>query len=110
MEVLFVNQRLSRQLSSHRELQRRWGEAGARKITLRLQQIEAASTLADMRELPGRCHELTGDRDGHLAVDLHSPYRLVFRPTVNPAPVKEDGGLEWDSVDSVTVTEIVDYH
>lgn len=110
MEVLFTTERLKRQLSSNTELQRRWGEVGAKRIALRLQQLAAASTLADMRQLPGRCHELTGDRDGHLALDLHNPYRLIIRPTANPAPTKEDGGHDWDSVDSVTVTEIVDYH
>ena len=109
MEVLFVSDKLKRAMSTQRALQTEWGE-GARKITLRLQQLAAAPTLAEMRNLPGRCHELTADRAGFLAVDVHRGYRLVFRPTVVPPPKKPDGGLDWTRVDSITVTEITDYH
>jgi proteic killer suppression protein len=41
---------------------------------------------------------------------LHKGFRLVFRPTAEPPPTKEDGGLDWTAVDSVTVVEITDYH
>ena len=110
MEVLFADAKLQVSLSKQRELTRRWGKEGAKKITLRLQQLAAAPTLEHMRALPGRCHELTGDRSGDLAVDVHQPYRLIFRPTDDPPPAKPDGGLDWTAVESVTVTEIVDYH
>lgn len=110
VEVLFPSDKLKRLFSSHRSLQRQWGAVGATKIALRLQQLAAADTLEDMRQLPGRCHELTGDRQGQLAIDLHHPFRLVFRPTDNPPPLKGDGGLDWSAVDSVTVDEVVDYH
>jgi proteic killer suppression protein len=110
MEVLFASERLKRDLSTQRVLQRDWGQEGAKKIALRLQQLAAAPTLAEMRNLPGRCHELTADRAGSLAVDVHHPFRLIFRPTADPTPVKPDGGLDWAKVESVTITEIVDYH
>lgn len=110
MEVLFANAKVRAALSEQRELVRRWGVEGAKKITLRLQQLAAAPTLEHMRALPGRCHELTADRAGYFAVDVHHPFRLVFRPTAEPRPTKPDGGLDWTAVESVTVTEIVDYH
>jgi proteic killer suppression protein len=110
VEVLFADAKLRAALSGQRELVRRWGKEGAKKITLRLQQLIAAPTLEHMRALPGRCHELTGDRSGDLAIDVHQPFRLIFRPTDEPPPVKPDGGLDWTAVESVTVTEIVDYH
>ncbi len=110
MEVLFPTDKLRRQFSDHRELQKRWGKDGARKISLRLQQLAAATSLADLRTLPGRCHELTGDRAGDLAIDLAHPLRLIFRPTSDPPPSKDDGGLDWGAVESVTVIEVVDYH
>lgn len=110
MEVLFVSEKVRRALSSHRVLEKDWGKIGAKKIALRLQQLAAAPTLAGLRRLPGRCHELTGDRHGHLAVDVDHPCRLVFRPTANPTPKKADGGLDWSKVESITVIEIVDYH
>jgi toxin HigB-1 len=110
VDVYFTTEKLQKQLSSQRDLQRKWGDAGAKRITLRLQQLEAAVTLEDMRQLPGRCHELFGDRDGELAVDVHQGHRLIFRPTDDPPPEKVDGGLDWSQVESVIVTEIVDYH
>lgn len=110
VDVLFITEKLQKQLSSQRDLQRKWGDAGAKRITLRLQQLAAAVTLEDMRQLPGRCHELVGDRDGELAGDVHQGHRLIFRPTEDPPPEKEDGGLDWSQVESITVTEIVDYH
>lgn len=110
MEVLFASDKFSRAMSTQRVLQKNWGQEGAKKIMVRLQQLAAAPTLAEMRSLPGRCHELTGDRAGHLAVEVHKGYRLVFRPTAAPPPQKRDGGLDWKQVDSITVTEVVDYH
>lgn len=110
MEVLFASEKLSRAMSTQRVLRTDWGQDGAKKITLRLQQLAAAPTLAEMRKLPGRCHELTADRSGHFAVDVHKGYRLVFRPTAVPPPRKKDGGIDWAEIDSITVTEIVDYH
>jgi plasmid maintenance system killer protein len=110
VDVLFPTDKLKRLFSDHRSLQRRWGDVGATKIALRLQQLAAADTLEDLRHLPGRCHELTGDRRGHLAIDLHHPFRLVFHPSEDPPPLKADGGLDWSAVDSITVDEVVDYH
>lgn len=110
MEVLFESERLRAVCSDQRQLLARFGKVCAKKITLRLQQLAATGTLEDMRSLPGRCHELTDDRKGQLAVDVEHPRRLVFRPTSNPAPAKPDGGLDWKAVESVTVIEIEDYH
>ncbi len=110
MEVLFATRKLQRQLTEPQKVQRTFGATGAKKIALRLQQMQAAPSLEEMRYLPGRCHELTGDRKGTLAVDVEHPYRLLFRPTENPAPLDDEGGLDWSRVESVTVIEIVDYH
>lgn len=110
MEVFFETQKLGKQLGQERNRVKAFGQEGARRIDLRLQQLMAARSLEDMRALPGRCHELSGDLRGHLAVDVHQPYRLIFHPTADPPPRKPDGGLEWRSVESVTVTQIVDYH
>ncbi len=110
MEVLFATKKLQRQLSDASKLRRIFGVTGAKKVSLRLQQMQAAPSLKDMRNLPGRCHELMQNRKGTLAVDVEHPYRLVFRPTESPAPVNSDGGLDWSRVESVTVIEIVDYH
>jgi proteic killer suppression protein len=110
MEVFFETEKLAKQLGQDKNRVKAFGPEGAKRIDLRLQQLGAARSLEDMKALPGRCHELTGDLRGHLAVDVHQPYRLIFRPTDNPPPMKPDGGLDWTAVDSITVTEITDYH
>ena len=63
-----------------------------------------------MRLLPGRCHELTGDRAGQLALDLDHPYRLIFMPFHDPIPTKADGGLDWTAVTAVVIVGVEDYH
>lgn len=110
MEISFEAQALARKCSEKKLRVRTWGPEGAKKIALRLQQIQAAAVLEDMKRLPGRCHELSGSRVGTLAVDVHHPCRMIFRPTENPAPLKDDGGLDWSKVDRITILEITDYH
>ena len=63
-----------------------------------------------MRNLPGRCHELRGDRVGTLALDLDGSIRLIIEPDHEPIPKKDDGGLDWNQVTQVRVTSIEDYH
>lgn len=109
MEVRFATSQLHKTMSSAGALNRRYGDIGARRIRTRLSQIEAADSLADLRSLPGRWHELTGDRAGHLAADLHQPYRMIVRPA-EPVPRTNEGGLDWTRVTTVIITEIADYH
>ncbi|MFH1329317.1 MAG: type II toxin-antitoxin system RelE/ParE family toxin [Actinomycetota bacterium] len=109
MDVEFDTAKLQRLCSTEKQLVRRFGPDRGRKTMLRLQQLEAADTLDDMRTLPGRCHELTGDRSGQLAIDLNHPYRLIFRPR-DPIPHTPEGSLDWGRVTAVVVLDITDYH
>ena len=110
MEICFEDQALARTCSEKKLRVRAWGLPGSKKVAVRLQQLQAAGTLQDMRNLPGRCHELAGDRSGSLAVDVGKTLRIVFRPTKSPPPLKPDGGLDWTSIDDITIVEIVNYH
>jgi len=109
VEVRFATSQLQKTLSGSSALRKRYGDIGARRIRTRLSQLEAADSLADLRSLPGRWHELTGDRTGHLGADLHQPFRMILRPA-EPVPRTDDGGLDWSRVTTVIITEIVDYH
>lgn len=108
MDVLFSDEKTRQLLSRLDWLQRQFGDVGAKKIALRLQQLQAAPTLAHMRSMPGRCHGLTGDRVGSFAVDVHHPHRLVFQPH-RRTDADEDGD-PWRHVEAVTIIEVVDYH
>ncbi|MBO0801663.1 MAG: hypothetical protein J2P25_01105 [Nocardiopsaceae bacterium] len=105
----FEDADLARTCRNERELLKRHGQVRAKKIQQRLKALGVAETLADMRSLPGRCHELRGDRAGELSLDLDHPYRLLFRPSVKPDP-GPGGGLDWVTVAAVTIIGIVDTH
>jgi proteic killer suppression protein len=90
-------------------LVRRQGAQRAKVLRRRLDDLAAAPTLDAMRNLPGRCHELTGDLEGVLSIDLDGPFRLLLRPGDDP-PRKADGGLDWKLVTQIVVLRIENTH
>lgn len=110
MEITFASTRVRKLCESERALQRAHGQACARKVMARLADIDAASSLADLRELPGHCHELAGDRTGQLGIELADGKRLAIEPAKDPIPQDPAGGLDWSQVDAVRIVEIVNYH
>ncbi|MCH8273824.1 MAG: killer suppression protein [Armatimonadetes bacterium] len=111
MRISFRSTRLENDCNDSTRLVRRYGPEQARLIRRRLDELEAAPNLAEMRNLPqARCHELAHDRKGQLAVDLRHPKRLVFEPGHDPVPRKPDGGVDWNQITAIRVLEIVDYH
>jgi proteic killer suppression protein len=111
VDVYFRTSKLQKHSRTIADAQREWGERRGKLIRRRLDELAAAPNLEVMRKLPGaRCHELTGNLKGKLAVDLDHPCRLLFEPANNPVPCKDDGGLDWSKVTAITVTDILDYH
>lgn len=110
MLIFFLDQDLAQLCQENRIAQRKLGAEGAKKLRRRLDDLDAAPSLDVMRTLPGRCHELKGDRAGELALDLAGGSRLLFRPEHDPIPAKPDGGLDWAQVTSITITWVGDYH
>ena len=73
---------------------RRWARI-ARVAMRRLQAIDYASVVEDLREPPGnRLEKLKGDREGWWSIRINDQYRICFR---------------WDGADAFDV-EILDYH
>jgi len=110
LEVLFDDARFRDECNSDKALVRRHNVQRAKVIRRRLDDLRAAPTLGTMRTLPGRCHELLGDRAGQLSIDLDGPYRLLFRPLAEPMPRKADGGLDWARVERISVIGVVNTH
>ncbi|MGZ5433569.1 MAG: type II toxin-antitoxin system RelE/ParE family toxin [Thermoanaerobaculia bacterium] len=109
MDIAFRREKLRKVCNDARLMAKEYGRERAVKIQLRLGQFRAARTLADIAALPAaRCHELQGERQGQLAVDLVHPWRLIFTPLERIE--KETGGLDWSKVEAIVVEEIVDYH
>lgn len=110
MLIYYKTKKLEKRLTDPRELNKNFGQL-ARKINQRIAQLTSVNNLAEMRTLPGaRCHELSGDYQGCLAVDISMNYRLIFSPDHKEAPQKQDGGLDWTSVTIIEIQEITDYH
>lgn len=110
MDITFANDKLKALCNSDKALKQDYGAACAKKIRNRLDDMSAAATLEVCRYLPGRYHELKGDRQGQIAADVEHPKRLIFVPAHDPAPTKDDGGLDWGKVTAVCVIGIEDYH
>lgn len=111
MDILFQDRKLEKVCNDQSLLVRRYGPIRAKLLRRRLDEFRAAETLAVMRLLPQvRCHELKGDREGMLAVDLDHPYRLIFEPANDPIPRKPDGGLDWTKITAIRVLTVEDYH
>ena len=110
MEISFANRKLKKECESQSALQSAHGQACARKVMTRIADLQAAASLADLRELPGRCEELKGDRRGQLSLTLPDGKRLVFESAANPSPRKTHGGLDWSAVKAIRLLEIENYH
>lgn len=110
MDISFEDKKFEKQCNTFRLLQKDHGATRAKKIKRRLDNLRAAAILADMKTLPGRCHELIGDRAGQLSLDLDHPYRLIFEPANDPIPRKEDGGIDWTKITAVRIIGVDDTH
>ena len=111
MVIYFKTKKLQKICNNTNEAIKKLGPKMARKLQQRLMELKAASCLADISKMPPpRCHQLSGNRNEQLSVDLEHPYRLLFIPANNPIPVTQGGGLEWASVTEIEIVEIADTH
>ena len=110
LDITFASDKFEKECNSQKLLVRQQGARRAKRIRRRLDDLRAADCLEDMRSLPGRCHELTGDRPGQISLDLDHPYRLIFVPANNPVPCKADGGLDWARVTAIEIIGVEDTH
>jgi plasmid maintenance system killer protein len=94
VDITFINKKLEKLLSTQKELMRTYGPDNGKRIALRLQNIADASNLAELAKLPQtRLHELSGDRDEQISLDVKHAYRLLLAVDHDETPRKEDGGL-----------------
>jgi len=111
MEVRFRTAKFEKTCSTLKSLRREYGPRMADVIARRLTELEAAVALSDIRALPqARAHELRGDRDEQISLDLIHPRRLILEVGDEPVPRMADGGLHWEAITSVVVVGIADTH
>lgn len=79
MEVIFRTKKLETCYMDHLQGQRAWGPEVGRKYIQRIDLLQEASDMAEVRKLPGLdCHPLKGGRKGQFRVILHGRWRLIF--------------------------------
>jgi proteic killer suppression protein len=79
----------------NRRFSRRLAHDIQRKARMKLEILEAADSLEDLRIPPSnRLEKLTGDREGQYSIRINQQWRICFR---------------WHNGDAYDV-EIVDYH
>jgi plasmid maintenance system killer protein len=110
LNIQFHDEDFRKECNNEKLLKKRRGPKCAKKIRQRLDDLAAADNLNDMSSLPGRCHELKGDRHGQLSLDLEHPLRLIFVPANIPPAVKPDGGIDWMKVTTIEIIGIEDTH
>ena len=111
MDLSFASRKLKKQMEDDKEMQRAFGKDRAKPLRRRLRTLAQAPTLADVPSgPPDRCHALTGDRAGQIAVTVKENWRLIFEPDHDPVPLKPDGGFDLAAITAVCIIEVVDYH
>ncbi len=111
MDILFQGRKLEKACHDQSLRIRTYGLARAKLLERRLKEFRIAENLEEIRLLPQvRCHELKGNRQGTLSVDLDHPYRLIFEPANDPVPRKSDGGLDWTQVTVIRILAVENYH
>jgi proteic killer suppression protein len=110
LKIDFLSGRDKALYESLKNATRAFGAESAKRLKTRLDDLDAAQSMEDMRALPGHWEELQKARAGQLSVRLHGGLRLIVLPQKQPPPVKADGGLDWRAIDSIYIVEVVDYH
>lgn len=114
METYVRGNKLKAALEDEALCKRRFGEAMAKKIMLRVTALRAAASLGDFwppMSGPERCHELSGDRAGTFSIDVKQPYRLLFVPIeAEPGKKYPDEQQRWKAITSVEIQSIEDTH
>ena len=110
MEVTYKNKQLQKCAEDETYSVRKLGPVRSEKYLQRIGDLMDATTLEDVRNLPGNYHELSANRKGQRTVSLDGPYRLIFVPHEDPIPVDENGKYVWIEIKGVEIEEIENYH
>ena len=110
MDITFSNNKLKKYAENESLCKKKRGETRSTLYLTRIGDLASADSLEDVRNLPGRYHELVANRKGQWACDLDHPYRLIFEPHEDPIPTDKDGKYIWIEIKGVEIIEIENYH
>ncbi len=110
MKIDFLSGKDKEFFESSKKVTKAHGPENAKKLRRRLDDLDAAQSMEDMRHLAGHWEELKNERTGQFSARLNGGLRLIVKPQKQPPPSKPDGGLDWPAIDSIHIVEMVDYH
>lgn|SRR5574341_908528 len=111
MLLSFKSKKFEKECNDMKLLTRAWGAEQAKLIARRLTELAAAENLETMRLLPqARAHELKGNREEQISLDVKHPYRLIIIPDYDEPPRRKDGGLDWQKITKIKILEVADTH
>ncbi len=110
MKITFTDKKFEKLVNDDQKLVKELGMLRTKILRRRLTQLEDASNLEEIRNLPGNYHELSHNRKGQWACDLDQPNRLIFKPDESPIPINEHGQYIWIEIKAVEVIEVINYH
>lgn len=107
MKIEYKSKKLKKQCEDPNIAQKEYGLKIGNKLTQRVSELIAATSLLDIKHLPAaRLHLLKGSRTGEYAVDLIHPFRLVFKPIL-----QGNGDInKLESINIARIEEVIDYH
>lgn len=108
MDLEFKTNKLKKQCEDPRIAQKDFGSQIGFKLTMRVNELRAATSLKDIevnKDVNG-FHQLKGDRKDEFAVTLAQPFRLVFKVQQQ---ISEDG-IQYNDIKFIKIEEVGDYH
>ena len=110
MDIIFDDRNLRKYAENEKKCRHALGPKQAELFFKRLNDFHDATTLEDLRYVPGHYHELTKNLKGYFGCDLDQPNRLVFAPLQDPIPTDSDGKCIWSEITGVKIMCIMNYH
>ena len=110
MEISFKNRKLEKSLTTDKGLAKSYGKL-AKKIKLRIIQLENANNLEVISKLPVlRLHQHIGKGKGTWSVDIQENWRILFEIDQDPIPTLEDGSVDLKAITIIKIEEVKDPH
>lgn len=110
MELSYKTNKLQRSLTTDKGLAKTYGVL-AKKLKLRINQLESAETLEVISRLPVlRLHRLLGKERRLWSIDVQENWRILFELDHDPLPYMEDGGVDIGSVTKIRIAAVEDLH
>jgi len=106
MEIDFSHRKQQSYYESSKELVKKYGPKQASKIIQRINELQSAESLAEIKKLPQtNLHSLHSNFEGCFAVNLLHPYRMIL------LPIGECNLSDLSTIKKVRIMEIYyDYH